>query len=78
MLVSEHRPVAPAEDTPRADWPALGWSRRFLDNAVGGLRVTEIKEPARKYATLTPPFIGVLTPQIIARSATWRRRSLSA
>jgi hypothetical protein len=44
----------------------IGGGRYFADNAIGSLWVTEIEQPARQYATLSPPFIGFLETQIIA------------
>src|SRR5262245_46745951 len=44
----------------------IGRSRYLADNVVGGVWITEIEQSARQQATFSPPFIGVLTPQIIA------------
>ncbi len=46
----------------------IGRGRGLAHDPIGGLRGAEIEELAGEHPTLAPPFIGVLTLQILARS----------
>ena len=46
----------------------IGWKRRLANHPIRGLRVAEVDEPAGQQPPLAPPFIGVLTSQILGRS----------
>jgi hypothetical protein len=63
--------------------PVIGIGRGcgFAEDPIGGVCVAEIDKPAGQHATLAPPFIGVLAPQILVGSREHklsRRRDLVA
>ena len=51
----------------------IGRRRRLAHHSIRGLRVAEVDEPAGQKPPLAPPFIGVLTSQIVGRNREQQR-----